>query len=399
MTPLRAALAALLLAAPAAIAAPAPKDWPAILEAARGQTVWFNAWGGSTRINDYIAWAAAEAEARFGFEVEQVKLGDTSEAVSRVVTEITAGLTEGGAVDLIWINGENFAAMKSRGLLYGPWAGGIPNAALLDPDANPALSLDFAVETEGYESPWGLAQFVFYRNAARLPEPPMSIPALLDWAKAHPGRFAFPAPPDFLGVTFLKQALIELTPDRARLIEPPGADAETILAPLWAYMRELTPHLWRGGRAYPASGPRLFPLMADDEIDLAVNFGAGEISAAVANYDLPETARAYVLTGGTIANAHFLAIPANAKAKEAAMVFADFLLSPEAQARKADPEVWGDATALSMEKLPPEEATRFAALDPGPAAREAKGPALPEPHADWAPLIEAGWKTRFAVAE
>jgi ABC-type uncharacterized transport system YnjBCD substrate-binding protein len=32
-------------------------------------------------------------------------------------------------------------------------------------------------------------------------------------------------------------------------------------------------------------------------------------------------------------------------------VTANFLLSPEAQARKQDPKVWGDPTVLAMERL------------------------------------------------
>ena len=55
----------------------------------------------------------------------------------------------------------------------------------------------------------------------------------------------------------------------------------------------------------------------------------GELLRAV----LPDTARSFVLDGGTIGNAHFLAIPYNAAHKEGAMVVVNFLMSPEAQAR------------------------------------------------------------------
>ncbi len=50
----RAALAGLvLLAGPAAAEMPDPSDWPAVLQDARGETVYFHAWGGEPRINDY----------------------------------------------------------------------------------------------------------------------------------------------------------------------------------------------------------------------------------------------------------------------------------------------------------------------------------------------------------
>ena len=54
----------LLLLLLCALAAPARgEDFAAIATRARGQTVYFNAWGGSRQINDYIAWAGAAAAA------------------------------------------------------------------------------------------------------------------------------------------------------------------------------------------------------------------------------------------------------------------------------------------------------------------------------------------------
>ena len=100
----------------------AAADWSDILAKARGQTVYFNAWGGGEQINAYIAWAAAELDSRYGVTLAHVKLADTADAVARVLAEKTAGRNEGGSVDLIWINGENFAAMKNAGLLFGPFA-------------------------------------------------------------------------------------------------------------------------------------------------------------------------------------------------------------------------------------------------------------------------------------
>ena len=81
------------------------------------------------------------------------------------------------------------------------------------------------------------------------------------------------------------------------------------------------------------------------------------------------------------------------------MVFADFLMSPEAQARKQDPAVWGDPTVLAVDKLPPEDRARFASLDLGVATLppEELGPALPEPHPSWVERIEHEWARRYGV--
>jgi putative thiamine transport system substrate-binding protein len=401
----RAALAALAAAAALpgaglrAQGRPDPADWSAALAAARGQTVRWHAWAGDPRINAYIAWAGAEAGRRFGVRVEHVKLADTAEAVSRVVAEKAAGRDAGGAVDLIWINGPNLAAMKANGLLFGPFAQALPNWRFVDPEANPAVATDFTLPTEGYASPWGMAQAVFYFDAARLPDPPRSMPALLDWARENPGRFTFPQPPDFMGVTFLKQALHGLTPDPAPLRTPPGADYGAVTAPLWDWLAALTPHLWRGGRAYPPNGPRQRQMMADGEIDLAISFDPGEASAAIAAAELPPTVRTFVPAGGSIGNASFVAIPFNASAKAGAMVLADFLLSPEAQARKQDPAVWGGFTVLALDRLDDAGRARFDALDLGPAtlSPEELGPPLPEPHPAWMERLAADWAARHGA--
>lgn len=402
--PMLISLAALAMAAPLAAqdGVPDPTDWPAVTEAARGQTVYWYAWGGSNAINDYIAWAGDQVAERYGVTVEHVKLKDTADAVSRVIAEKSAGKDEGGAVDLIWINGENFAAMKEQGLLFGPWAEDLPNWRFVDVAGKPAVTSDFTVPTEGLEAPWGMAQIIFYHDTARLSEPPRSIPALLDWARKNPGRFAYPQPPDFLGSTFLKQAMMELAPDPAVLTAPVEEESyQAATAPLWEYLDALTPLLWRGGAAYPQSGPRLIQLMNDGEIDLGVSFNPNEPSNAIANYELPDTVRSYVLDGGTIGNASFVAIPFNANAKAGALVLANFLMSPEAQARKQDPQVWGSGTVLALDKLGAEDRAAFDAIARGVAtlSPEELGQSLPEPHPSWMVRLEEDWTARYGVGQ
>ena len=393
--------AALCAAATGALADPDPADWAAVTEEARGQTVYWNAWGGSDAVNGFIDWLGAQALAQHGVTVTHVKLSDTAEAVSRVLAEKTAGQDSGGAVDLIWINGENFAAMKDQGLLFGPWAEALPNFALTDPGANAALTADFTVPTEGLEAPWGMARLVFFHDSARLAEPPRSMAALAEWAAAHPGRFAYPQPPDFLGSTFLKQALIELTPDPALLSQPViDAAYDAATAPLWAYLDALHPNLWRQGRAWPQNGPRLVQLMADAEIDIGFDFNPNAAANAIAAFQLPDTVRSHVHDGGTLGNASFVAIPYNAKAKAGAMVLANLLMSPEAQARMANPEIWGLGPVLALDRLAPQDRALFDALPLGEATLDpaALGPTLPEPHPSWMDRLETDWTRRYGVA-
>jgi putative thiamine transport system substrate-binding protein len=377
----------------------AAEPWQATLAEARGQTVYWNAWGGDEQINDYIAWVGAEVERRYAVELVHVKLTDTAEAVGRVVAEKAAGRNQGGSVDLIWLNGENFAAMKAQDLLFGPFVQRLPNFGLVDTAGKPTTLVDFTVPTDGLEAPWGMAQFVFFYDSAVLSDPPRSIPALLSWAKAHPGRFTYPAPPDFIGSTFLKHVLIELTPNPDVLQRPvAAADFAAVTAPLWRWLEEIRPQLWRRGETFPASGPALHQLLDDGEVELSMAFNPAEASAAIAAGRLADSVRSFILDAGTIGNAHFVAIPFNAAHQAGAMVVANFLLSPEAQAHKQDPRVWGDGTVLDLAALSAADRARFDALPRGIAtlSPDELVPVRPEPHPSWMVAIEAEWLRRFS---
>lgn len=266
-------------------------DWPSVTKAARGQTVYWNAWGGSSTYNSYIDWVGQRVRQDYGVKLVHVKLGDTAEAVRRVLAEKSTGRDEDGSIDLIWINGENFKAMKEADLLYGPFVENLPNFALIDTVEKPTTVLDFTVPTDGLESPWGMAQMIFIHDSARLKNPPKSMAAILAHARANPGRVTYPAPPDFTGSTFLKQALLELTRDRDALLKPAGDNFDTVTKPLWDYLDKLSPYLWHEGKEYPRNGGAMIQMLDDGAIDLAYSFNVGAASNAIAEGRLPESAR------------------------------------------------------------------------------------------------------------
>ena len=236
-------------------------------------------------------------------------------------------------------------------------------------------------------------------DTAYVSEPPRNIPELLAWASTHPGRFTYPQPPNFLGTTFLKQALFELTRDPA-ILQKPAADADfaAVTEPLWQYLDALHPLMWRSGRVFPANSPEQIRLIDDGEISIAISFNPSEASSRIASGDLPDSVRTFVLDRGTIGNTNFVAIPYNAKAKEGAIVVANFLLSPLAQARKQNPEYWGGFTVLDLTRLSPTDRKRFDELPLGIATLGPArlGKALLEPHPSWIGAIEAEWARRYA---
>lgn len=382
-----------LLTASLATGAPA-QDWASVEAQARGQTVYFNAWGGGEAINAYIDWAAQTVRRRYGVSVRQVKVSDVAEVVKRVQTEVQAGRQAKGSVDLMWVNGENFGRLKGAGLLFGPWAEQLPNGSLVDQRL--PVRVDFSVPTEGFEAPWGTAQLTFIADRATTPDAPRSAGELLTFAQAHPGRVSYPKPPSFHGTTFVKQLLLELAPDTAALAQPVDAAAfARATVPLWTYLDALHPALWRGGKSFPASIAEMHRMLADGELALSLTFNPNEAANLIVAGQLPKTAYSFGFKGGTIGNVHFLAIPVNASAKAGAQVFANFLLSPEAQARKADISVWGDGSVLDPARLP--EATRAALAKPAPGALTDAVPTLAEPHASWVEAIEAEWRRRYGA--
>jgi putative thiamine transport system substrate-binding protein len=370
-------------------------DWARIEAAARGQTFYFNAWGGSERINAYLQWAASELAQRHGVKLEHVKLSDTAELVKRVRAEKAAGRNSDGSADLVWINGENFLAMKREALLFGPWSEKLPSYANVDTVGKPTTRIDFSEPVEGLEAPWGMAQLTFMADSARVPQWPTSMAELSAWAQKNPGRFSYPKPPQFIGTTFLKQLLLEAGADRKLLYAPHSADTfARTTAPLWAALDALHPHLWKQGKQFPASPTAARQMLADGELAISLSFNPNEAANQIAAKSLPATVVSYQHAGGSIGNTHFLAIPFNGRAKEAAQVAANFLLSPLAQARKADIRHWGDPTVLALDKLSAADRALFTfAAAPGQVAQPA--PAWPEPHGSWVDPIEREWTRRY----
>ena len=182
--------AAPLLGPPRTARAQASRPWTEVLARARGQTVYWNAWAGDEKTNDFIAWVGAQTRARHGVAVQHVRLRDTAEAVTKVIAEKAAGRLQGGGVDLVWINGPNLLAMREQGLPHGPVLPLLPNAALVDTTTKRSNVVDFTTPVDGMAVPWRLARFVFVHDSARLR--PSDVPRS---AEALPLRHLPRAPP------------------------------------------------------------------------------------------------------------------------------------------------------------------------------------------------------------
>ena len=373
--------------------------WEDTLSKSSGQTIFFHAWGGDRNINSYIKWATDEVKKRHNINVKHVKVSDTSNVVARILSEKNAKKDSNGAVDLVWINGENFSMMKKNKLLIREnWIFKIPNSEYLDFKNNPSLLNDFGINTEGREMPWGLSQLTFYYDSKFLKTPPRSSMKLKQYILNNKGRFTFPQPPDFVGTSFLKQILTEVISDKNLLKSEYNPKIhEKELQPLWIWLDKVTPNLWRKGKNYPSNYLALTELVAEREIDIGMAFNISHASNAISEGRLPKTVRSYIHEKGSLANVHFLTIPYNSSKKGAAKIFVNFLISPYAQLRKQNNKYWGDPTVLSMDKLNMDWKKKFNETSKGVAtlSSEELKMKFQEPHPSWVKALEEGWIKRY----
>ncbi len=386
----------LLTTSPLLPAAEYGNSWEKTVNEARGKTVNWYMWGGSPSVNKLVnGFFADQLKKKYDITLRQVPVKDIAEVVSKLLVEKQAGKKSGGNVDLMWINGENFRTCKSNALLYGPFADSLPNIRFVN-RAAPTIASDFGTPVDGMESPWGSAQMVMIYDTERTPNPPRTIPALIEWIRSHPGRFAYPAPPDFTGSVFIRHFFYASTPAGPDKWQGSYTENELQQAEEATYRQllELKPYLWRKGTTYPESPVRMDSLFSDGQIDFSFSYHQAAASRNILDGIFAKTVRTYVFDEGTIANTHFVAIPFNAASKAAAKVVANYLLSPEAQLKKADPDVWGDFPIISPNLLPAKWQEKFKNRPRGEATltdAELQAHQLPEPPSNILVRLEKGW--------
>ncbi len=372
------------------------ESWDEVVAAAEGQTVKLWMYGGDEQGNAYVNDVLVLAAAEQGVTLEQVPIADTPDALNRILSEVQAGETD-GEVDLVWVNGNNFGTGKEAGAWECGWTDLLPNMALTDP-ADPLLLDDFGTPVDGCEAPWHKAQFTFVYNSDTVTDVPSTLDELLDWARANPGRFTYPAPPDFTGSVFVREVLYSVSGGYENVPLAYSEEAFEELTPaLYDELTDLAPSLWRGGETYPQNSNELNELFANGEVDVTMTYGPATLTELVADGTYPAGTQVLTLDEGTVGNASFLGLASTSGSKAGAMVVANLALSVEQQVAKAEPDVWGQFTVLDLDQLSDEERALFEALPSSPVVPSydvLSENANPELAAAWVTPIDEAWRAQ-----
>ncbi|MDU5080479.1 ABC transporter substrate-binding protein [uncultured Tissierella sp.] len=370
------------------------QDFEELLEAAKGTTVTFYGWGGSQQTNSWIdGYLSENVKKDYDITVKRVGM-NIDEILNSLLNEKQLNV-EKGNIDVVWINGENFFTAKENNLLFGPFTDKLPNFNKYVDKDSPDVKYDFGYPVEGYEAPYGKAQMVMVYDSEKVDKTPVDHKELLEWAKKNPGKFTYPALPDFTGSAFVRNIICDIVGYEQFM--DMDADEETVrkaIEPAIEYLKELKPYLWKEGKTYPGDAPLLDNMYADGEVWMTMTYNPNSASGKIATGEYKESTRTFIFDKGTIGNTHFLAIPFNAPNKAGAMALINYILNVESQATKYEPETWGDLPVLDNDKLSQGEKDRFASIPLGMATLPQDvllEHRIPEMPADLVPIIEKIW--------
>ncbi len=370
-------------------------DFNHILASAKGTTVNFYGWGGSDQTNKWVDTALAPyVKDIYGITLNRIPM-DIDQILNKLLGEKQAGKQK-GSVDLVWINGENFYTAMKNQLLYGPFTQHLPNYEKYVDTGSDDVKYDFGYPVNGYEAPYGKAQFVLINNPQRTPEVPGSALELLDYAKKYKGQVTYPAPPDFTGSAFVRNIIYDVVGyDKVKNLTANEDEVRKAIRPTMEYLKELKPYLWKEGKTYPATIAQLDNMYSDREAVMTMAYNPNQVASMIETGQFPDTSTAFLFDKGTIGNTHFLAIPANASNIDGALAVINAVLSPQLQASKYDPATWGDLPVNAMDKLSESEHALFSAVKAGrgvPSPDELLDKRVGELSAGVVPVIEKIWQ-------
>lgn len=362
---------------------------------ARGKQVTFYGFGGDEQANKWVDQVVTPAmKKKYNIKVKRVPM-DIDNILNKLVSIKQSG--KSGNIDVIWINGENFYTAKKEGLLYGPFAKKVPSFNKLMYTNGHYSKYDFATPIKGYEVPYGTAQLTFFGRPSDFENGfPESAQQLLEYAKAHPGKLTYTAPPEFTGSAFVRNVICNIVGyDKVKNAPATKAGMYKVIKPGLDYLNELKPYLWKKGKTYPTTTAQLDKMYAAHQINMDYSYSPTHGATERDEHQFSADTQPFFFKKGNIANESYLAIANSSKNKDAALLLINEMTSESAQMKKAEAKYGYALPPFNYSKLTPQNQQKLAELSTTkgvPSGKELRSHQIPEVQAKKIAIIESLWK-------
>lgn len=369
------------------------KKYEQLLEEAKGTTVNFYGYGGNEVMNKWFdTYIIPQMKEKYDITVKRVGM-NIDEILNSLLSDKQANNLKGN-MDVVWINGENFKTAKDSNLLLGKFTEKLPNFNKYVDTTSKDITTDFGTKVDNMEAPWGKAQFTIIENASKVDKEIKNTNDLKEVIMKNPGKFTYPAPPDFTGSAFVRNVIYDIVGyENVKDLPVDETKVKEVIQPAINYLKEIKPYLWNKGKTYPSTTSQLDNMYSDEEVYFTMTYSPNVIPSKIESKEFSPNTKIIEFEKGNISNTHFLTVPFNSQNQAGAMVLIDYLMSIDAQGSKTFSKNWGDSTILDMNKIPKNEKSKFS--DEMIVIENA----VPELRAELVPIIEKIWTKEVLESE
>lgn len=309
--------------------AAAPADAPA-----EGSGGVVNVWtDGDTNISDWLANKVAPAfEAAYPqYTVKVTTVRGVGNGVADIMQRALAAKETGAdpQAEVFDANVAGYPDLIKAGLFEKLSVDNIPNAK----DVSQAAFLN------EYSMAYRGSQVLLAYDSSKVPENevPKTFADLIAWVNAHPGQFVYCRPDKGgSGGNFVVRAIYEVTGKDPSIFTPLDADESPDPAILekfpqaWDLLGSINSSIYDNG-AYPAGNNPVLQLLANGSVSMATVWSDQSLQA-LSQGVLPETIKLTQFTDLPMPGGYApFSVPTNAKNKQGALDFINFMLTVEQQ--------------------------------------------------------------------
>ncbi|MDM8129066.1 ABC transporter substrate-binding protein, partial [Paraclostridium benzoelyticum] len=248
------------------------KNYEEIEKSAKGSTVNFYGWGGNEVLNKWFDnYVIPNMKEKYDINVKRVGM-DIDTIMNQLISEKQVK-NDKGNIDVFWVNGENFKTAKDNELLFGPFTNKIENYEKYVDTNSKDITTDFGTTVDNMESPWGKASFTVLKNSDKVSDNIVDTNTLKEAIVKKPGKFTYPAPPDFTGSAFVRNVIYDIVGyENLKDLPEDEATVKKAIQPAMDYLKEIKPYLWNEGKTYPSTTAQLDNMYSDGEVNFSMTY-------------------------------------------------------------------------------------------------------------------------------